>query len=348
MKKRLIVYTVVLILVVGLLFTTIWYNPVIISQESYAISASPMVCATNVLQSNASVIMTTYNGSLYVLPWNYNTVLAQTKYHEYICLLQNGSIERMHKIQDAHGVMVAGNYFYYTRQNRLYCYDIAERAEVLLMDNIVDSVNFHCSSEGILYMHNRLDNHSVAFHGGCEAENAPAFWDSYILNGCRYLLSEDGSDVLRLNEYGVSEIIDIPYGSRKTLVMTDFGLLIHNEGQGDLLYLISKDSNDIVELFTIECMVSVSTIALQGNNVYLSVKRYEEHGDFGMLRYENDTLEGTYRISLIDYSVEKLSDEIYNGLYIFDDTGIYACDENCNIYKLDFDGQRILTILEHK
>lgn len=89
---------------------------------------------------------------------------------------------------------------------------------------------------------------------------------------------------------------------------------------------------------------------MQGNNVfedklYYYVERYEKYGILGMTRFENDEIEGTFIINLKDLSVEKVSDKIYNGLYIFDDTGIYACDDKCNIVKLDFDGKMVGTLL---
>ena len=49
-------------------------------------------------------------------------------------------------------------------------------------------------------------------------------------------------------------------------------------------------------------------------------------------------MEGTYRISLKDYSVEKLNDNIYDGLYYFGDAYIYACDRDGGIYRLNLDG----------
>ena len=76
------------------------------------------------------------------------------------------------------------------------------------------------------------------------------------------------------------------------------------------------------------------------NSIYLSFKRYEKFGKGNILlqRYENDQIEGTYRISLDDLSVEKISDRIFSGMFHFDQTTIWACDELKNIYQLDLDG----------
>lgn len=168
--------------------------------------------------------------------------------------------------------------------------------------------------------------------------------ESFQLNGRTYMLQDGFNDnhVVYYDQSGQVHSLeeDIPWGF-KSLIPCDQGLLVHNEEQGDLLYLIEKESGEVIELFTVECMTSISAVNVHGDYAYLSFKRYEKHGEIGMLSYENDTLEGTYRISLTDYSVEKISDDIYNGLFIFDDTGIYATNKDDEIYKLDFDGNII-------
>ena len=75
--------------------------------------------------------------------------------------------------------------------------------------------------------------------------------------------------------------------------------------------------------------------------------RYEKgaKGWSAMVGFENDNVKGTYRINLDDYSMEKISDMIFDGMFIFDDAGIFACDENNKVYKLDFDGNVIKRLL---
>ena len=70
--------------------------------------------------------------------------------------------------------------------------------------------------------------------------------------------------------------------------------------------------------------------------------------EIGFKRSENDEMEGLYRINLLDGNIVKISDLFFDGLYIFDDTGIFACDEYCSIFKLGFDGEVIDTLLEVK
>ena len=58
-----------------------------------------------------------------------------------------------------------------------------------------------------------------------------------------------------------------------------------------------------------------------------------------MRRFENDTEEGTWRIDLKDGTKEKINDYIFCGMYTFDDTCIYCCDEDENIYRMELDGE---------
>ena len=94
-------------------------------------------------------------------------------------------------------------------------------------------------------------------------------------------------------------------------------------------------------------MTSDTAVAIVGDDVYISLKRYEGWGESGkgLRRYENDTLEGTWRISLTDFSAVKISDTIYNGLYCFGDV-LLACDESCSVYRLHPDGstQPLITV----
>ena len=56
---------------------------------------------------------------------------------------------------------------------------------------------------------------------------------------------------------------------------------------------------------------------------------------------------GTFRIDTEDFSVEKISDYVYDGLFIFDNESIFACDTGKNIYQLDMDGRVLKTVISH-
>lgn len=126
-------------------------------------------------------------------------------------------------------------------------------------------------------------------------------------------------------------------GNWPRIIPFEKGLLIHNSEGGTILKWIDINGNETI-LFSVPCMDAVSAANIHGSDVYFSFMRFEEYGSIGMRRYENDTLEGTYRLSLKDFTFEKINDWIFNGLYNFDDTGFYCTDDKYNIYKMDFDG----------
>ena len=106
------------------------------------------------------------------------------------------------------------------------------------------------------------------------------------------------------------------------------------------MYYIDGASGEVTELFTVDCLVSISAVNVYQDYAYLSFSRYGA-GEIGIVEYKDDSAKGTYRINLNDHSVEQLSNEVYRGLFIFDDSGIFACDIDGDIYRLDFDCQRI-------
>lgn len=168
--------------------------------------------------------------------------------------------------------------------------------------------------------------------------------ESYQIGEYRYTLEGNmqEKELIRYSSEGVvfSYADIIPYGD-KSMIPCQGGLLIHNEGQGDLLYYINGATGDSVELFSVECISSTSAVNVRGDDVYLSLVRYVELGELGRKSDPKDEINGTYRISLINYSIEKLSSHVYTGLYIFNDSGIYASDRDGRVYLLDFDGQLV-------
>ena len=105
------------------------------------------------------------------------------------------------------------------------------------------------------------------------------------------------------------------------------------------LSIIESDQK-ITPVFTFDCLMSESSIALHENKIFLSVRRYREFGplSLGYLIDSNDDLEGLYTINMSDFSVRKISDSFYTGLYNLDGTCLYGCDTDGNVYKIAFDG----------
>ncbi len=114
------------------------------------------------------------------------------------------------------------------------------------------------------------------------------------------------------------------------------GLLLHCDN-GEMLRWVDA-SGTVTPVFSFENLNFRSAMNVHGSDVYFSFIRFEKYGSIGMLPYENDTLAGTYRLSLDDFTCEKINDQYFDGLYILDDTGFYCTDGHFNVYKMDFDG----------
>ena len=63
-------------------------------------------------------------------------------------------------------------------------------------------------------------------------------------------------------------------------------------------------------------------------------------------RYADDSVRGTWRIRLSDGGQEKLSEEVYDGLYRFDSDGFFACNAKGCIVYIDLDGQCVQKLLK--
>lgn len=124
------------------------------------------------------------------------------------------------------------------------------------------------------------------------------------------------------------------------------GLVVTTGADGKKLYYINGASGEIIELFSLDCLGTETTLNIHKDTVYLSVLCYVEHGSLTWKSDPEDVRNGTYCISLSDYRIEKISDEVYSGLFIFDDSGIYACKDTGDVYKLDFNGNVLLALSE--
>lgn len=315
--------------------------------------------SANNQQFNASVCMTTADGKLYFAPGNTIDTVDETKYRNWLCVFENGSIKRIKSFNGKYVLTAKDGYIYYTplnwnltflSGNTVHCYNIMTAEDhKLCHGQMIDRDHTYISNDGSIYFRDCYADEYV-FHHVEDAQyyGEKVITEQYHLNGKSYYIRDlfNYDMIVCRDENGnEAELEGLGYGP-KSIIPCSNGLLVHNEEHGDLLYYICGETGEIKELFATECMYSVSAVNVYENSVFLSFMRYEKHGEKGMVRFENDAEEGTYCIDLMDFSVTKLSDEIYNGLYIFDNTGIYACDDKANIFKLDFNGTRIDTLFE--
>ena len=338
-----------------------WYYTVF--PKSCAITSEEVSCTeslnnpANNQQAGANVWLGTYDGKIYFYPMIYSDVRQQTVFYQYLSVFDNQSATRLTKL-DGNIIGMQDGYVYYHAWPHeaslyndcgIYSYNISDDSKTLLFslgDNCFDG---YISSTGILYI--PADESGEEFYSVSKDSISSGLEQKefHELNGKFYSIEGAASSqvISCIDENGKKTYLnrEIPQGN-KSIIRSNNGLLVHNEGQGELLYLIHGETNEVIELFTVPCHFSRSAVNIHGSSIYLSFSRsqFDSSGDF-IIPFENDTLSGTYRIDLNTYSSEKISDSVYTGLYIFDSSGIYACDSNCHIYKLDFDGNVITTLL---
>ena len=318
---------------------------------------------SNNRQHNASVWLGCENGKLYFLIHHIQYKSDETDYHKQLSMFDGIGARKICAI-DIENLQIVGSvdgYLYYWKDgatsgnDHLYCFNIKNESEAFLYqgDLCYYASSFFYDNDSIAVPLNAkngqpqqfvcIQNEAVLSTGSLEA--------GYSIGDKLFrVVSEYGDVVERIicvYENGTTQ--DIPLGSahKRSIIPCSNGLVVHNEGLNELLYWIDEEGK-ISNIFSVPCLSSVSAVNVCGTNVYISFKRYEKFGEIGQVRYENDELEGTYCISTIDFTVKKLNDQIFNGLYNFDDACLYCCDEKGCIFRMDFDGSvtPILTTTE--
>lgn len=320
-----------------------------------------------IIQDQANLWLGCWEGWVYVYPVYHPLTFGATA--QYLSRLEPGRLRKISKL------MVAGETFLDVTTiagqigSELYFFSTADDKCSLYMMNIDTG-----KTETVWNGQQRISRNDMFINNG-------ELWLRLFDNGIQgdYLLVKEGnarvvSNALRPYYLGEKEYVlnyepgydpcllmrerggewqdtGLDCGNKCTLIPTQYGLVVHcsgySKGGKQHLYLI-QPTGEAVELLTFPCLYSVSAINIFDEKLYYSMKRYEKYGEIGMTRYENDEVEGSYIINLTDLSAEKVSNMIFDGLYIFDDSGIIACDENCNIYKLDYKGNVTDVLLEIK
>lgn len=362
--------TLLIIGAIIVLLLLIWVNPFNLSLgRYYTITADPVVVHSdgehpaNNRQHEASVWMDAYDGKLYFyLDDDLIPMIIRSGLRGRLLSFEDGTVR---KSEDIIGEKARAMYVLGSGDSKVYCglradnwyaldiyrYDLKTGSQTLLYTDasIVHETSRYCAdgSAWFFLLHNNDQHLHVSESGDSEL---CAMTEGYPLGSYTYQLSFDldCADIVRIDENGNAENLSLGLADYRSIIPCDNGLLIHNEGYGNLLYWIDPEGN-ITELFNAECMDSQSAVTVCGSDIYLSFMRYEHFDTWGnYIPYADDSLPGTYRISLIDSSAVKISDKVYNGLYNFDDTCLYACDKFGNVYQLDLEGYEIRTLLKIK
>lgn len=354
-RKALIIATsAVMVITLGLLLSYSCSTPYV--TDSAVVITDAFYNQANYHQNETSVLLGEHEGKLYFLIRKYASKLDESKYHKYLSVFENGTAQRLAKVEGMPQAIANGNVYYWKAQfpegyaADLCSYDIESRTESYIISLDSGPCNISISMSGALHFPKDYDSEEYYTAYSDQTINSspkPTLQAGEYIYCLAYDTGlPDEAEIMRYDTAGgEKKLSEVPYG-KKTLLPCTHGILVHNEGTGNLLYLIENDGS-VKKLFTVPCMTSISAVNVYGDYAYLSFLRYEGYGEIGMTRYDNDTLEGTWRINLLNGTKEKISDSIYNGIYIFDNTGIYVCDKACNIYKIDFSGKLTQILLKH-
>ena len=320
-------------------------------------------CLSNQHQQGANAWLGVYDGKLYYLP-DCSTSQDRTAFDHWLCVLEEGRLVKLCQPGDDGNVGVigqSGRYLYYCyRMNPgdsdvLCCYDLALRQETVLAETELSPRALTVFAEdGSVYipLYNRHSGEPYRFlhvRGNQVLEEDAAAPKGIPLGGRTY--ATVGGDVVSrekvvcTDESGLTTDVPLPVATYRRLLPAGDGLLVYNEGYAQLLFRIGPD-HAVTPVFSAECMSSDSALAVTADSAFFSLKRYAGYNDIFLRRFENDTIEGTYRISLTDFSPVKISDAIYSGLYFFGGDYLLACDEYCNVYVLNLDGSVRTTLID--
>lgn len=308
-----------------------------------------------------------YEGKLYIVR-NVLPASPKTDYDGWLCVFDGNELKRLCRLGDRNAILTGytDGFLYYCVQqdgiDELFCYDFYAKEEVHLScpsEPEPRRAAFYSRDGSLLIPAKKISNTALPDSyirvSGRIIDNQ--LWDPPALKcgTCCYELFSDysnissrviGESIVEKKENGECCMSELSGVDITGVYESPCGLLIHDRsGNEMLLQLLNKT---VTPLFFAPCKSSINSVVLQEENVFLSFKRFEKLDDawgYFATRYDNDNLEGTYRISLTDGCAEKLSDNIYRDLYCFDGTHLFACDDNGNVYILDLKGIELKTIL---
>lgn len=362
-KKRLFLLGVLITL--GLLaITVLAIFLFVIPQKSVAyLNGPPEITYAgthpgNNRQRAASVWLGCYNQQLYYYGGGKSSSY-KTKYDKSLFVFQEGTlIEVVPLTQRKNSITILGivdSFLYYREYNngndkeqKLYCLSLENKEKrMLFCGALFPASSMYFADDGSVYfplLPTSGEKQQFVHVSRQTVIGIEHLREGYPLGDYIYHVVSEYSDaqvecILKMDaeDESIFEEIRFEQAYDRSLIPYEDGLLVHNERLNSLLYRIDKEGK-VTELFNVPCLSSQSAVNIHHTDAYISVLRYEKYGEKGMLRYENDSQEGTYRISLIDGSIEKINDMCFNGIYNFDDTCFYCCDKQGNIYKMEFDG----------
>lgn len=314
------------------------------------------------ISKDSCVLMTSLDNKLYLyFRQGYGN---NKQFQNKLTVFENGELVEVSAI-DMEVLAFVGEYMYgYRSDNQgsctIYAYNIETgcKTELVTLDSTI-CWNAYISGSyfdmsGAYYLPDRAtkdENGHIADYFKIEKDSAVPLYshrNEYRLQGRVYYedVNYYSSTVYCQEDGKAAAALDISDGY-PFMIPIDQGLLIYvadyYSTPAECLYFITEESADPVCLFTERDHSYSTAINMYNENVYISIGRVSSDG---FVAIPFDPVNGTYRINLEDRSVKKLSEKVYSGLFIFDNSGIFACDMDSNVYKLDFDGNIDALLLE--
>jgi len=341
------VVVVGIVLYIGILAIITRCAPYTVTKAEISIHADGVQRA-NMHQDEAYVKMMAVNDKLYfyIESWWEKHGLRR-KFNRKLCEIGNGEIQSVADFGVVYGY--DQRYIYAHIDNELVAFDMqtnTQRSLTTCSQSLYDPLVFIDSDWTLRVKLVTQEEFYYEIKDGklLNTHLADDLYEEYELSGKTYAVSGDTGGVFCQGE-DITKYLGSAY--YRALVPYQDGLLLMNNGSQNLVYYIESDGT-ISSLFPeIPCKSTLSCINFYENYIFVSFLRRGELTNYETFEYyENDTLSGTYRIDMTDRSVKKISDNIYNGMYIFDDSGIYACNRDGDIHHLDFDGNVVNKVVD--
>ena len=350
--------------------TGIEYSPYFTSSDITLTNYSPSASNYGQIDDSTSSCQLTYsNGKLYVFyprtpTWNalasweepYARIFKDyVDFHKTLAYIEDGKLVPIAKVSRLIGGY--GDYIYYfgydsdntDRTKTLYVYNSITQLEkeLLYADVGYSRIAYDFSFDGLLRMQIEEKNNTTVFHIRGD-EILTYFSDETPLNTIQLENNTYTFTLQTICRNGEDISNQFPSSPMRSAYPVGDGIIIHNENahRGQIVSYICSDG-DIISLFPeMEYDFIHHSLAVYEKYVFVSFKRYRAVVDYLITEeYENDTLSGTYRIDIRDFSRTKISDQCFDSMFIFDDTGIFG-NNGSGTYKIDFDGNLLLTIIE--
>ena len=329
-----------------------------VSYHPYAGKLESNLYIPNNFQQEAAIWLGVYKGRIYIWP-RCSRSTSETEYNGWLCALTTEGIVKIKKLDrfsNQHEKIVGfdGRFLYYwhVSDNELYSYDIeADQEEMIATANSSLSYAVVFAEDGSIYIPSNSPEDFVHVRDG----KLVSYTDEqaqYSSGDLRYYpRKQDSAGAVELivsDADAQEQKIELPYMRNRSVFPCSQGILVHDDRFSKLLYLV-RSADEVVCLMDVPCEFSHSAATVVGDYAFLSVKRYQGY-KYNVLpqRYENDEIEGTYRINLATQTTEKVSDSIFSGLYYFGGERIFATDEECNVTVLDLEGNVVQKLLEVK